>query len=535
MCEVRVDDFSLLNSRLPDASVAILGSDSGFIKGNAEAVHDIVGSLLRNDQIVHTTGGVAREQVIPIKISGPHSAARAAMAAKVHLALQNPLQVTIIPCDGWGAQAWWRIQYADMEYVGDDFNEKFNGFIRYNITLGVDAWAKATEKHMVTGSNAVAPSVIYNWATTDSTGWAAENGTLDSGASYVGVNSDAVSATNDTLKKASLTWSPTGFTKITVECKVNPAAGLDSGSGTLYPSVQVLNGSDSWSAAATALVSREDLGSGWYAETLFLADGLPATINGLGIRAMGGARPDQDLKVRKVTLVAGSTFTSGMGTLFFDIPGSAPSATDITVSDIGNGLLLHTAPNLPEVIDGTVEGTYAVVCDMTGTSGSMTDLLWSVSDGTTVVQNGSVHLNDYPYNARTGWVTIAHVYLPPAPGAPKTVTVTGVGATFSGQVLLLWIKNPLTGYEASYTIIEAGTDVLQIVAPTPARPAFSYLIDGVQINSRIRAKGDPVFEPGVQRLFVAYAGGSAPATVEVTAELYPAFHTEVPPKVRWFS
>ena len=145
MCEILVDSFSLLNAALDDADMGILGSESGLSLGNAEMVHRVVDSLLRNDQIVSTVEGTGRQQTIPVRINGPHSAARADMAARLHKALQNPRKVTLVPCDGWGAEAWWRIQWASMEHVFDDFAARYNDYQDYRITLGVDAWAKSTE------------------------------------------------------------------------------------------------------------------------------------------------------------------------------------------------------------------------------------------------------------------------------------------------------------------------------------------------------------------------------------------------------
>lgn len=151
MCELLINDtFSLLNASLDDADMGILGAESGLSLGNPQIVHSVVDSLLRNDQVVVTTEGTGREQAIPIRINADTSGARADMAARVHKVLQNPRKLTLIPCDGFGAPAWWRIQWASMEHKFDDFGATHNHYQDYTITLGVDAWAKSTELYTST-------------------------------------------------------------------------------------------------------------------------------------------------------------------------------------------------------------------------------------------------------------------------------------------------------------------------------------------------------------------------------------------------
>jgi hypothetical protein len=184
MCEILIDGFSLLNSDLDDADMGILGSDSGLTLGNPEIVHQVVDSLLRNDQIIDTVEGTGRQQTIPIRINGPHSAARADMAAQVHKALQNPRKVSLIPCDGWGAEAWWRIQWASMEYVSDDFAARYNDYQLYTITLGVSPWALSTETYTAT----LTPSGTnpYVWGDLDIPGSAPFAGDITVAAATVG-------------------------------------------------------------------------------------------------------------------------------------------------------------------------------------------------------------------------------------------------------------------------------------------------------------------------------------------------------------
>lgn len=184
MCELIIDDtFSLLNASLDDADMGILGSESGLSLGNAEIVHQVVDSLLRNDQVVITVEGTGRQQTIPIRVNGGISGARADMAAQVHKALQNPRKISLIPCDGFGAEAWWRVQWASMERVENDRDAKYNGFQDYTITLGVDAWAKSTELYTATAS----PTSAVVWTDLDIPGSAPFAGDITVAAPQVGV------------------------------------------------------------------------------------------------------------------------------------------------------------------------------------------------------------------------------------------------------------------------------------------------------------------------------------------------------------
>lgn len=542
MCELLIDDFSLLKSKLKDASITQLGSEAGFNLGNAEAVHRVVDSMLKNDQIVHTDDWAGREITLPVWVEGDHRAALSDMAARLHLALHHPQKLTLVPCDGWGAPSWWRIQWATLDAVTDDFADAGNHYHAYNITLGVSAWARSTETYTSTGTNAAADDVLYDHSVDGSTGWAAINGTLDAGVDYVGVLSDGSSSTMDTLRQASLLWSPgTTYTHIVVEAKVNPGTSGGTGidGGGVFPRVGVYShgvGGTTFVAVATAVVSRTDLGSGWYREKLQLSYGLPA-LEGLQIVAQGGDPADQDLKVRKVSLTAGNTFPGGQGNLFVDVPGSAPTSGDLRVSSIGSGLLLYTAPNLPEIVDGTAEGTYHLIANMSRTA-DCDRIDWSVSLAGNVVQTGSVNVASLPYDGNNGWVCFANnVYLPPAPGGGFSVSVQGWNgaAPVTVTYLKLWMENPLTGYSASYTIAEPapGANDFVFVAPTPARPVPSYLLSGVQDNSKLRAIGNHTLDPGMNRVFLAWVDMAAPPSVEVTWTGYPAWHTHAVPKSRW--
>lgn len=537
MCELLVDDLSLLNSEISDSDVGVLGTDSGFTLGNAKSVHAIANALLTNDD-------PDREHVLPIKITG-NRAARAAQAAKIHRALQNPEKVTLKPCDGWGADAWWTIlrdydgkPVAHMDIVSDDYRATHGDEQRYTITLGVDAWAKSIELHTVTGTNAIADLVLWSAATGGATGWAAVNGTLDpgSGTSYVGALSDGSASTSDALRHATMTWNPSGYTLLRVEAKINSGSGPGGDDiPWVYAMSHGVGGSTFVPVTSLGPVSVESLGSGWYAVTVALNYGLPA-LEGLQIQAYPGAAEDTDLKIRKVTLQAVNTNASGAQTLWLDVPGSAPAAGDISVDHASAGVLVYTAPAFtdhpqydPLVGTGGPEGTYHLIVDYNG--GTATEVTWTVGD-----QSGTVTLADLFFSS-AGFLTLAHdIYLPEG-GA--TVTITPTSGTFNtNKTFLLFVENRLTGQTGAYSILDApgggASTTFTIAAPTPARPVTTWLVDGTPVNDLLRAADIHDLRPGLNRVLAAWHGSSTPAGAAVTWSGYPAFHTDVVPPDRWW-
>lgn len=543
MCEIFAGDsitgFSLLNAVLPDAETKILGSNSGFTLGNsdnAQAVHRIVDKLLRNG-----SDSPIRQQVIPIKVLGPHRGARGELAGRIRLALRKAKRITIVPCDGFGAPAWFRLESWNMDIVTEDYKAKYAGEQQYTITLNVDAWAKAEEKYTAEASNALPTITVWDAAVSGDAGWTVQNGTLDpaSSTSWVGVLSDVSSGTQDGLRNATLAWDPSidgGYTLVAIEAKINPASGLDvGGGGTIYPGLYVQGyHAGEWVNAATALVSRVDLGSGWYRETLHVLYGLPE-MDGFGVVATGGDPADQDVKIRKVTMAATNTFSSGAAVMFLNIPGSEPTEVDLEIDRADPGVLVYTAPVFADYPDYSPltgpgpEGVYHLVIDRSGGTASKLN----------VTVNGVLHrtidLNALPY-ADTGFICVASdIYH--SPTSPATVSVTGADGSLSvHKTMWLWVEDVLTGQAGDYTMtgVVAGTPSLKINARTPERPVPSYTINGIQDDELIRAAGDHLIEPGWQRVLVAWHGSSSPAGADFKASLYPAFHTDVPPSTRWF-
>lgn len=549
-----IDDFSLLNASLSDAHIEPLGFESGYDLGNPEAVHRVVeAQFLRNDQIVHTDDWQGRRMVLPVEIKGLHLGALADMDARIHLAMQRPQKVTLIPCDEWGAPSWWRVQWATFDAVTDDFAQVSDDPRHaYTITLGVEAWAHSVDPFTVVGTNAAPPLVLFD-ATVDTTGWTAENGTLDVvPGSYVGMLSDGSSLTKDTLVHETEAWDPTGdgYTTIAVEAKVNTSGGV----GDLpWPAVSVQGretaGGSPWETVTSTLESRTDMGSGWYEEVLTIS-GSPSAMAGLKVIASGGSLADQDLKVRKITLNAGNTLVGSSLDVFVDVPGSAPTRGDLTVTKNGAGLFLYTFPNIPEALaqpilgsGGAVntlpEGTYHLIVD--GVSGTATKIAWEVKIGSKVYQSGSIAKADLPFG-ESGLVCIANnIYLPPAAVDPAYtgsvgVTLTGVDGTLGhGTVLLPWVGNAQTGTTATYTILGPGGDAssdFKYLAPSATRPQPAYLVDGIQDDVQLRVSGDHQLDPGPNRVFV-YWSGFVPVDPEITWSGYPSWHTHAVPESRW--
>lgn len=535
------DEFSLFHAHLDDAWIEVLGTDSGWDSGNPEPEQQVVAAFLRNDAIVHIDNWTGREFVIPLAVKGLSQAARDDMAARIKLALKRAKKLTVIPDGEMGAPSWFRIQWARFDKTPNDLKEKNAKEQAWTIRLGVNAWAKSMDVYTTTGDNAIEASTIYDYTLDGTTGWAAINGTLDGAAvGCVGMQSDGSSATRDTLRNSTLMWDPAGYALITIEAKVNPytGGGAVGESGSLYPDVIVYShgvGDTSWNVVTTGpVLSREALGSGWYAETRALAYGLPA-LEGLQIVSTGGDLTDQDLKVRKVTLEATNTSDVGTQTLWLDIPGSEATAGDITVSPVGGGVLVYTPEAFADYPDyhprlgtGGPEGTYHLVID--ASFGDAAQIDWAVGD-----QSGSVKVADLDWT--DGLVCIANdISLPEGGG---TVAVTAPGATtFSlTKSLLLWVGDPLTGETAGYTMTGppsgSSTDALQIVAPTAKRPVTTWLVGGVYDPDVFRMTCEHEIDPGRVRLFVAWAGATVPATAAVTWSGHPAWHTNAVPPHRW--
>lgn len=551
MCELVIDDEFSMNggSSLTDADLVTLGSDSGYDLGNPEAVHQIVDSLLRNDQLVRTIGWTGRQQTIPVKVTGSTRAARADMAARLHKAIQHPRKLTLNPCDGWGAPGWWRIQYASMVKISDDIADKINNYQRYNVILGVDAWAKATTKFTATATpGSFPPDVLWN-ATSGATGWAASGGTLvDSTPTSIGVSSSG-SAEFDRLSKT-LAWDTLGMAQ--AQLVVEWTAG-DLSTNTNSPWAY-----DPTNPSVTIgypEVSRTSLGSGWYSSALLVQGGRSFTGIGLMRAQVSGS---SDFTIRKVTLQQTALMASGtVQDLYLDIPGSAPADGDLTVTTSGGtpGLFIYQCPNFPEALQQPVlikdsggylgpfaapifpEGTYHLIADIATIGTGVVD--WSVTMGS-FSQSGSVILADLPYST-PGLVCLANnIYLPPAAidstvTTPIAVTVTVSGGGTTRNLYLPWMEDPLTGRSAAYILTSASAaTTFKYQAPTPNRPVPAYLFGGIQENSKLRGvAGEFRFDAGVNRLMLgAQQSGAWDPTM--TWSGYPAFHTDVVDESRWW-
>lgn len=563
MCEILVDDFSFLNAATehPDAYIETGGFEAGLQFGNTQAVHRVVESLLRFDQIVHTDDWTSKELTIPVRVYGPHRAAIGDMTARLRLALQRPKRVYLVPCDGYGATAWWRIAWAQMDAVYDDLVlDLANPYADFMVRLGVEAFPHSTELFSAVADPDISDDVLWDVDVDEDDGWAASGGPITySAGNYVGVNSDALSGTVDKLEKDSLVWDATDYTTISVEWSATDPGGGGVDYAATEPYMYIPDGIPTFGSK----VARVDLTGGWFRDTFLLPDGLSAANAGIGV-GLTGSTLDTDLRIRKITLAASSE-AGKFQDLWFDMPGSAPTSTTITLTgDVDPGLLLYTCPNLPEttempIVYGTgsglyPEGLYHLVCRFS-TVGAVTGLHWEVTGstflGSDVIQSGDVEIEDMAGSSPAGgsqWVVLATDIVLPAQALPAgqlataNVEITKIGGTSVtvDDPMLLWMGNPLTGeMTAAYSILEprAGHNVVQAAAPTPERPVWSLFtgtsLDGLyQEHRAIIEIGRHDVRPGKSRVFVALAGGGTPE-VHIAAEAYPAWDYIVPPPSRW--
>lgn len=569
MCEVLVDDFSLLNAHLDDAKLSILGSDSGFDLGNPEPVHRAIESFLRGDSIVRTDDWTGRGQTFPIEVEGLNHAALADMAARVDLVLRSrPRVLTVIPCDPSGAPSQWRIQHARMEAITDDFRFKKQGIHRYDVKIGVSSWAYSPEIYTAVADPNVAPEVVYDVDVDLDTGWAASGGTPTYVAGdYVGVSGAAMVGPELGWSAPSM-FDPSPFNLITLEWSAT------------FGSVQPVITNLLHQAVSGDRVSRVNQGSGWYADTFLIAPGAPA-LDGWVIKATGSGATTY-FRVRKITASSGA-LPGPVQDLWFDIPGSAPAAeAAVTLTgDVNGGLLLYTFPNLPEttempvVLAGSLassvwtsstsvgkvwpEGNYHLLISFT-TTGDVTALNWEVKGkvhaGSDVIQSGTVYTADMPTGATSGdrFVTLAtNIYLP-AQAIPTgeladvsvRITETGSGSISAvRRVLLLWQGNPLTGeMSPAYTnIIPTGSGgpawtIIRAQQPTAERPIPSLLM-GVdeaslyQESRAILAFGHHETPPGLFRVMAIQAGNAVSSEVTIEWSGKPGWHTHAVPSRRW--
>lgn len=562
MCEILIDDFSLLNARplTPDAYIETMGSEKGFDLGNSEAVHRVVESFLRFDQIDRIDDWAPKVQAIPIRIHGPHRAAIGDMAARARLALQRPRRVFIVPCDGWGAPSWCRIGWATMEPVSNDYALAPTGtdrFADFTIKLGTEAFAHSMETFSAVADTDIADEVLWDVDVDLDTGWVASGGTITySAGNYVGVSSDGSALTVDKLEN-DLVWDGLTYTTIAVEWTATDAGGGGVDYTETEPYMYVPAGVSTFGSK----VARVDLGSGWFRDTFLLPDGLTATNPDIGV-GVSGSTLDTDLRIRKITL-ASSAGPGPFQNLWFDVPGSAPTSVDITLTgDADAGLVLYTCPNLPETTLMPIvyedaagalwpTGIYHLVVCVT-LVGAVTGLRWEVNgetfDGSAVIQSGEVDVADLDDPSANKWTVLANDIVLPVQALPAgrlaeaSITITNIGGTSVTvhDTLLLWMGNPLTGENSpAYTLLnlQAGRSIVRVEAPSPERPVWGVFggndVDELyQEHRTIVEVGRHDVRPGRSRVFLALAAAAA-AEVLIEAEGYPAWDYLVPPKSRW--
>lgn len=568
MCEVLIDDFSLLNSSLEDARITPLGTDSGHTIGHAEAVHQVVDSFLRYARVVKTDDWGGRVQTFPIRITGAHRAARADLTARLRLALLRAKKVTIVPCDDWGAPGWWRIESSPkLVPVEDDFAALGpNGYDQYTIEVEVEAFTHSVDEYTAIADSGVDPSIIWDATIDDDTGWVALNGTLDySAGNYIGITSDATNLPdhlhNDTLTVV----DPGDYSVLKVEAKWDFEYG--GGQSLLC---------ESSGESGMGYSSRVALGSGWY-EYTFPPYTLASLATGTRFR-VHPENPDStatNLKIRKIWLE--SAAPERIQNLWANIPGSAPVEGRIEVAgDVTAGMVLYTCPSLPATSQMPIEydiadpdtnqiwpaGTYHLLASMTSI-GSAEDLEyvdWSINSA---AQSGRVYRQDMHPAAVFGdqqvqadaFVTLATDIVLPTLGQPSGTLAAVTDVTISGgfaapgsntltvvSALLLWMGDATTGDTSpDYTSVaeDASRGAVWIEGPTVDKPLPGVQLgDGTpggmfQDNSLILAPGRHTILPGLQRFFVAFAGGPTNPEIQLGFRCYPAWDPYPVPSARW--